>query len=136
MKGVEIVTHGPFPRKDLAHVYSAFDILLCPSVRDNSPNVLSEAMAHGCPAIAQKGTGMDSYLSPKAGFLLEFQSESPEKLEQFAQASKQIRESFAAMSRAAAEHTRRALAPERIGNQYLALYRKLLAQRDAKEHKR
>ena len=63
---------GRFSREEASDVYSEMDLLLCPSLLDNSPNTLCEALSFGVPVIGRSGTGMESYLSAKTGGLCDF----------------------------------------------------------------
>lgn len=126
--GVRVEHHGPFGRNELARVFDSFDILLCPSRLDNSPNVLCEALAHGCPVIAQRGTGMDSYLSPETGALIDFHTSDTDTLADFIHACDRIAASHGSYSSAGATHAAATLAPAIIGDAYLHLYAELLNQ--------
>jgi len=49
---------GRVPREEMFELYESLDILLAPSLQDNSPNIASEAVAHGIPVVAFEGTGL------------------------------------------------------------------------------
>ena len=49
---------GRVPREEMFELYESLDILLAPSLQDNSPNIASEAVAYGIPVVAFEGTGL------------------------------------------------------------------------------
>ena len=51
--------------KELRDIYSASDIVVIPSLRDNSPNILFEANACGVPAVAFDKTGTKDFIITK-----------------------------------------------------------------------
>lgn len=55
---------------DLAVAYSAADILALPSLEDNYPNIMTEAMACGTPVIAFDVGGMRDLIRPPVGRLV------------------------------------------------------------------
>lgn len=123
---VTIRKHNGFQKHKIASVYEQFDILLCPSRHDNSPNVLTEALSFGLPVVAQSGTGMDSYVDEHFGALVDFHTGSP------VDAALQIAVllgRYSEASAAALQFARMDLAPEKIGSDYLAAYKKLLQHR-------
>jgi glycosyltransferase involved in cell wall biosynthesis len=125
---VEMVSHGPFDRAQLASVFDSFDILLCPSRFDNSPNVMCEALAHGRPVIAQGGCGMDSYLDGTTGALVDFWSQRPAALQGFIESALRIGADYRDFSLSAAAYAARHLSLPTIGSAYLDLYRELVAR--------
>ncbi|MCW1933779.1 glycosyltransferase [Pararhodobacter zhoushanensis] len=127
--GIEWVSGGRFTRDQKAGVYGSFDILLCPSLLDNSPNVLTEAFSFGVPVIAQSGTGMDSYVLPGTGALIDFKHLTSSALERFNASVAEIVSTYTACSAAALSSARDDLAPAVIGAAYLNLYHEILTQR-------
>lgn len=120
---VKVCSHAAFHKRDIASVYAQFDILLCPSQRDNSPNVLTEALSFAVPVIAQKGTGMDSYVEESFGALVDFHQGPPEPA---ALEIARLVARYNSASAAALKFAREELAPERIGSEYLRAYTELL----------
>ena len=54
----------------LSHFYSACDLFVCPSLQDNLPNTVLEALACGTPVVSCNVGGLpDMVLSGKTGFL-------------------------------------------------------------------
>jgi len=59
-------------RKDLARLYSASDLLVFPSVYDNSPLVVQEAAAYGVPSVlVRESCSAEGILDGVNGFLVE-----------------------------------------------------------------
>lgn len=60
--------------KELALIYQAADIFICPSIEDNLPNTVLEAMSCGTPCIAFKDSGgvADVIEHMKNGYLAEY----------------------------------------------------------------
>ncbi|WOD41090.1 glycosyltransferase [Nodosilinea sp. E11] len=125
--GVEVKVHGAFSRAQRSSVYAGFDILLCPSRLDNSPNVLTEALAYGVPVIAQSNTGMNSYVTPYFGALIDFYGEHSTAVTDLVLAIEYLTSNFAQASLAALDYVTQELCPEVIGEQYLDLYAKLVS---------
>lgn len=123
---LKAVFHPPFTSDILRDVYETFDILLCPSVRDNSPNVVTEAFAHGVPVIAQSGTGMDSYVQSETGALIDFHGNRKGAVSDLCTALQRVATNYQHYSSAALAYARDQLSPKVIGSQYLALYEQLL----------
>lgn len=123
---VRVIRHGPFTRSEHSIVYNSFDVLICPSQLDNSPNVICEAMSYGCPVIAQSGTGMDSYVSDATGLLIDFTSNSEKSLSDFLVFCKKVMCEYSDYSHAALSYTKNKLSPEAIGGAYLDLYEELM----------
>lgn len=119
---VEVVAHPPFKRDAVAAVFTNFDILLCPSKLDNSPNVMTEALAHAVPVVAQIGSGMDSYLEPTFGALIDFDG----RVERSAAQIGSLLRAYPAASKAARRFAMAELSPQKIGEEYKALYTALL----------
>lgn len=132
--GAATIYHGTFGPSELPRVYDTFDILLCPSRLDNSPNVVCEALAWGCPVVAQRGTGVDSYITKDTGRLVDFSQlhdEAPKARAEAAQESllhaiTDIWKHFENFSLAAGQYARRDLAFDKVGAAYMRLYGELL----------
>ena len=63
-------------KKTLCLLYSSADLFVIPSLQDNQPNTLTEAMACGCPVIGFKNSGIIDMITPeKNGELVEESSE-------------------------------------------------------------
>lgn len=122
------VHHPPFSPQEVASVYETFDILLCPSQRDNSPNVVTEALAHGVPVIAQCGTGMDSYVSEDTGGLIDFHAPHAQSLQALAAAVERIAADYRRVSGNARAYAIAELSPAVIGERYGGLYQRLLSE--------
>lgn len=125
---VDVVLHPAFSREDLARVYSSFDILLCPSRLDNSPNVVTEALAYGVPVIGQSGTGMESYIRPEVGGLVDFHNSGSSSVYEFQDIVQRISEHYSHFSERARRYAKEDLSPDVIGSKYLSLYEELLVK--------
>ena len=124
--GVETIHHPAFSSTDLARVFASFDILLCPSRLDNSPNVVTEALAHSTPVIGQKGTGMESYIRQDVGGLIDFHRLCGSADEEFLGVVQAISRDYERLCSQAVRYAREALSPPVIGNLYLDLYEEIL----------
>ena len=61
--------------KELRDIYSASDIVVIPSLRDNSPNILFEANACGVPVVAFNNSGTkDFIIHKKTGWLSKYKN--------------------------------------------------------------
>jgi len=124
---VQLVMHDRFAPCEIGEVCRRFDVLICPSRHDNSPNVVTEALAHGRPVIAQEGLGMSTYLTPEVGALLDFHGNPVTAAEALAKAIQTILGDYLGYSSRAAAHARAHFAPAVIGARYRELYTELLA---------
>lgn len=68
---------GGLPQEKLARVYQAADVLVLPSSREGWPNVVTEALACGCPVVASATWGIPEILTdPKLARLVPVGNES------------------------------------------------------------
>jgi len=63
-------------QRDQSDIYSAFDVVVIPSIEDNLPNIGVEAMACGTPVIAFDTGGIPDYVRPNETGLLARVSDS------------------------------------------------------------
>lgn len=124
--GVKVHYHGGFERSDLKRVFESFDILLCPSSLDNSPNVVCESLAYGRPVIGQRGTGMDSYIENDFGALTDFWSDSEDRDKKFVDTCLLIKSEYERFSACARDYAAENLSPRSIGEAYVSLYQALI----------
>lgn len=121
--GVPMRNLGPFSPGESTRAMAEIDILLCPSRQDNSPNIVTEALARGLPVIGQSGGGMESYLADDRGALVDFWSETAVDLGPVVD---RVCQDYAKLSVAARGFAETELAPEIIGRAYMGLYGRLL----------
>lgn len=126
---MNVVFHPSFSSDKLGDVYGTFDILLCPSRQDNSPNVVTEALAHGVPVIGQVGTGIASYIQSETGALVDFKAVNSYKLQHFSDTAQKISQNLDLYSECAYDYARQELSPGVIGKKYLALFNQLLIKK-------
>lgn len=99
---VNVTFHGQVPSDDLAILYRTARVFVFPSVRDNFPVVLLEAMAAGCAVVTSNTTGCAEVVGDAAITI------EPESVES-------IRRALAALLPDAAEiHRRGLLSRERV----------------------
>jgi glycosyltransferase involved in cell wall biosynthesis len=67
---------GRKSREDTLSYIKSSDFLICPSIRDNSPNVVTEALTLGTPCVVHAGSGAASYIKhSQSGFHFDFSKE-------------------------------------------------------------
>ena len=109
---------------DLAEIYSMANVYVSPSVEDNLPNTIMEAMACGTPAAAFNTGGIPDLIDHQQnGYLAEFES-APDlaagihQLLNFADENE--------FSTAARDKVLREFNNEKVAGQYIGLYRSIL----------
>lgn len=109
----------------LAVLYSAADVFVLPSLRDNLPLTGMEAQACGCPVVAFDATGLPDVVEHgETGYLARpFEAEDLARGIRFVLEDEERRARLSANARARAV---RLWAPEVVVPQYLDLYREVL----------
>lgn len=106
----------------MRRLYSACDVLAIPSLQDNLPNILAEAMACGLPAVGSETGGIPDFIRPGETGLLAAPGQAP----QLAERLELLLRDAALRSRIgeAARRTIEGACDERsIGARYAELYR-------------
>jgi len=118
---------GGFERDSKTEVYRSFDILLCPSKYDNSPNVVTEAFSMGIPVVGQINTGMTSYI--KSGFngnLIDYYCANQENVTRFKQQVRDICDNREAYRDNSINFVEDEMSLSAIGENYRRVYQRLL----------
>jgi glycosyltransferase involved in cell wall biosynthesis len=123
--GLEVKSLGSLPSHEVVKVYQAVDVMVVPSLEDNYPNTIIEAMACGTPVVGFDTGGIpEQILHLQTGYVaqlysaedlakgIQFVLENPD-YEQLVKNNYQIIE--------------QRNAPEPIIKQFLHLYKKLLS---------
>lgn len=117
--------HGSLPRNELNKAYEEASALLIPSLEDNCPMVVLEAMAAGLPVIGSKIGGIPDLIQDgQTGWLYGSQNE-----EQFIRLMTQILshpEELIAKGHAGKKYAQAHFSPIEIARKHLAVYRKIL----------
>ena len=58
----------------MSNFYSAADVLVIPSLEDNQPNVMTEALCCGLPVVAFKNTGIIEMINEQNGIFAQHQN--------------------------------------------------------------
>ncbi|HET9953604.1 MAG TPA: glycosyltransferase [Polyangiaceae bacterium] len=117
--------------QSLADAYSAADVFLAPSLQDNLPNTVLEAIACGCPVVGFRDAGLDDAIRDgQSGFLVPrgdavALGEACRRVLEDADLAAHLRES----ARLLAEHE---FDQDLQAQRFLSLYRELLDQRSLK----
>jgi glycosyltransferase involved in cell wall biosynthesis len=102
--------NGSFSKHELVKIFGQFDILIVPSLVDNSPNTIIEAFAHGVPVIANSNSGITEYINNRAnGVCINFESENA--VQDFNKAVASIYNSYHSYSRACITHYNNEFSP-------------------------
>jgi glycosyltransferase involved in cell wall biosynthesis len=121
--GERVEFRGSFEREDLGDVFDSFDILVCPSREDNSPNVVCEALANGVPSIVQADSGMSSYVSETTGGFFDFYERRASSSGKFLDVATGIMDEYDVFRARCIDFAVSRLSLDAVGSQYLDLYR-------------
>ena len=112
--------------EEMALAYNAADLFVTPSLEENLPNTIMEAMACGLPCAGFRIGGIPEMIDHKRnGFLADYKS-----AEDLAAGMDYIlgAANYEELSRAAIDKVARCYDPARIAEEYLQVYRRALAQ--------
>jgi glycosyltransferase involved in cell wall biosynthesis len=112
----------------IALYYAAADVAVVPSLQDNLPNTVLEAMACGTPVVAFHTGGMPDMISHKEnGYIAEaFDMQDLKNGMQWILINEEIRQRLSANARSTAEHQ---FHPSRQARAYIDLYRPMIRTR-------
>ncbi|AMR30547.1 hypothetical protein A0256_03470 [Mucilaginibacter sp. PAMC 26640] len=109
---------------EMAELYSLADVFLLPSVEDNLPNTVMEAMACGTPVIAFDTGGLPDLIDHQVnGYLAAFKSAAD-----LAAGVNYVLNEHARLASAAREKVLREFNFEKVAGQYLEVYRSMLGR--------
>lgn len=115
---------------DLAEIYSMADVYVSPSIEDNLPNTIMEAMACGTPCVAFNTGGIpDMIVHQENGYLAEFKSAAD-----LANGLRSIlnAHNWQALSKAAREKVIADFNNEKVARQYIEVYKNALSRKGDK----
>jgi glycosyltransferase involved in cell wall biosynthesis len=115
---------GPVERRELYALYCRSSIFLLPSLFDNAPNSLFEAMAARLPVVAADTGGVNEVIRHGHNGLL-FAPDHPEELLACLRTLIESPDTAAALSARAYEDLRSVYAPEAIARQTLSFYERV-----------
>jgi glycosyltransferase involved in cell wall biosynthesis len=114
---------GKLPVSQLVEIYSAADVLVMPSLEDNLPNVVTEALACSLPVVGFRSGGVPEMIDHlENGFLA--QSRSAEELAEGIEFVL-FRADAEKLSRNARRKAEAGFGEKKVAEQYLELYRSL-----------
>jgi glycosyltransferase involved in cell wall biosynthesis len=129
--GMPVVSRGiVHDDRTLADIYSAADVFVAPSMLENLPNTLMEAMACGTPCVAFHQGGMPDLIDHEvSGYLAQ-----PYDTEDLARGIARVLEDVerhAELSSKARKKVEAEFSLDRVADRYIALYRELLEKRQS-----
>lgn len=126
-----LIFHGAIDHSSLQDIYNSSDIFIFPSVFDNSPNALLEAMASSLPIVASDAPGVNEIIKDNENGLL-FETENKDS---FLNKLKILIENDglkARLSKNALSDIHEIFAPDKIATETLKFYTTLLQREQAK----
>jgi len=122
----QVTMHGPFTKSKIPEVFDQIDILVVPSLLDNSPNVIIEAYENGKPVICSAATGAAEYVQDGvSGFIYDFWNRTESGI-QFADHIKEIASNYESFARGAANLYDQKYSPSVVAENYISMYSTLL----------
>jgi glycosyltransferase involved in cell wall biosynthesis len=119
--GDRVRFHGRVEAEEKTKVFLAADLCVVPSYGENFGMVVIEALAHGVPVIASKGTPWATLVSKRCGLWVE---NSPESLAQAVQSTRGM--NLCDMGKRGREWVCAEMGWKGIANDMLAVYRRLV----------
>lgn len=123
--GLEVKSLGSLPSHEVVKVYQAVDVMVVPSLEDNYPNTIIEAMACGTPVVGFDTGGIpEQILHLQTGYVAQLYS-----AEDLAKGIQFVLENpdYEQLSKSNCQIIEQRNAPEPIIKQFLHLYNKLLS---------
>jgi L-malate glycosyltransferase len=125
----KVTFHGNVPHTSVAEMMRESDFLAHPTLGENCPCVVVEAMATGLPVLSTRVEGVPETVA--GGLHMLVPPSDPDALAQAIDSMlDRCREWTPADYATAVEHTRRRFGHEAIGSEYDALYRHTIAERN------
>jgi glycosyltransferase involved in cell wall biosynthesis len=123
--GLEVKNLGSIPSHKVVGVYQAADVMIVPSLEDNYPNTIIEAMACGTPVVGFDTGGIpEQVLHLETGYVAQLQSaEDLAKGIQFVLQNPDYEQLSTRNHQLIAQRN----APNKVVNQFLHLYQKLMS---------
>lgn len=107
---------------DLRNIYSTSDLVVIPSLRDNSPNILFEANACGVPVVSFDGTGVkDFIIHQKTGWLSKYKNQKD-----FAKGILWSVKNSAILKKRVRKHCINNFSEKSVSKMYLRIYKEII----------
>jgi glycosyltransferase involved in cell wall biosynthesis len=123
--GLEVKSLGSIPSQEVVNIYQAVDVMVVPSLEDNYPNTIIEAMACGTPVVGFETGGVpEQIIHLQTGYVAQLYS-----AEELARGIRFVLENadYEQLSQNNHSVIEQRNAPEPIVKQFLHLYTKLLS---------
>ncbi len=117
---------GPLKREDLPALYCRSSVFLFPSIFENAPYSLLEAMAAHLPVLASNSSGINEIIRHNESGLL-FKPQDPEDLIEKVKYALTNYQHCCTMAQNAYEYLKQHHDPQKIGAQTLEFYQKVIA---------
>lgn len=126
-KNTKVFFHGEVNHQQLKNYYCSSNIFIFPSIFDNSPNTLLEAMAASLPIIASNAPGVNEIIKDNHNGLL-FKTDSKDEFIEKINLLINNNELCTRLSHQALEDIKDIFSPEKICNETIDFYRHVIQQ--------
>ena len=123
-----VKAHGHVSREKLPEVYANSSLLVIPSLEDNCPMVVLEAMASGIPVLGSRVGGIPDLIHPeKNGWL--YESGNVEEFRAMLRKALSSSELLRIIGEQAREFAQQTFMPKQVASQHLEVYNEVLSRK-------